>query len=348
MFGYDAYYFLMNQTPEQAPTIAKYVLSYLPRDILGIRLLQFLTLFASCIIISKIGELFDTKHGWLTGFAALCLAPALTFKHFMFENEFLSYPLIFLAILFIIKSVKEKKHRLINQAVCLALLIISTGFWQGTSYLAVGLIPTISFISIIGVFVLINYGSLFVQNLMPIQHFAERVFLIATIDLYILLIGIFGFSKFKNKKLFVIAWVLLIFALFNSKLDIFVIPFLSIGLIFFAKDFIKGTKFQQPLPYFFALCLITTLTFSLLLYASEPTPKQIQQLENMIETTGTDINICNDWDIGYWLEYLGAKPLANGGEQIQSDCNNHYYITKGIKPDCAKIRNYSDYNFYFC
>ena len=92
IIGNDGYAFLLAVcNPENiihqasgydAQPVMKIITSLLPCNIYIIKTILFLLFFASVLIISKTGELFNKQKGWLAGLFAIILTQMLYFEFF--------------------------------------------------------------------------------------------------------------------------------------------------------------------------------------------------------------------------------------------------------------------------
>ncbi len=71
---------------------------------------SLMALVLSSIIVAKMGELFNKKHGWTAG-VLVFLSTAWLHFHVQVEDDLLGYPIVFLANYFFLRGLLAKAHQ---------------------------------------------------------------------------------------------------------------------------------------------------------------------------------------------------------------------------------------------
>jgi len=331
--GYDSYYFLnficKSDSFEQFGQInieplALLVFSGLPCDFVLLKLMLFLLFFAGVLIIAFTGELINKDYGWMAG-AFTFLSPILYRTAFKLENDAFALPFMFASVFYFVKFLKQNKRIDFFKSIFWGM--IGAGFWGVTLYLPFGFaLLSVPFIAI-ALLTSFFFGQRLLVNALPIESVLESnptgaiinyvgyFFAVVGLNYSILLPSIVFFGGL---------------GLLNPKLSILAIPFLSL-LVVEALRFIPK-NWRTLLPWF---CLALAFAWGFNLYFDNPTQGELEITSFAAQQSlHKNLDIFNDWNLGYIVAWFGGKPSGWGGSQdlnqlrgVYSDMNDSIVIT---------------------
>lgn len=351
LIDYDSYFFYNNPTITNQIALANIILTIIPRDILLIKTLQFLSIVFCSITLSLTGQIINQKYGWLTGIIALSFAPVMVFEFFKFENEFIAFPFIFLGTYFFVKGTYERTWINFSVMISIILLVVAGLIWMPTAFYVIGLGLFSILHIILAIPIIIFFGKQLIENLIPNNTIMERTFAAGILPSFLLLIGIGSFyTRFRYAFLLLFCTILMIL---NAKLIIFSTIWLSLGLMHFLAGYSeKVLPEKQKVKRIIEIGLICSITFSLgIIFTAEPTQQQINAIQTTI-TLSNGNEITNDWDLGYWITYYGGYTRQDGNSYIEIDKTNKYYLTKiqknGHDQNCEFKQDFGTLYLFHC
>ncbi len=142
------------------PFLSKTFFELLPCNLILFKGVSLIALVVSSIIVAKMGELFNKKHGWTAG-VLVFLSTAWLHFHVQVEDDLLGYPIVFLANYFFLRGQLEKNNSLKLLAVA---LVLFTGIfvWKGALlYLvAYSFFFVFALIALVGSLLYIGFGAI--------------------------------------------------------------------------------------------------------------------------------------------------------------------------------------------
>lgn len=368
VLGTDAVFFYLfscgasniPQVPIQP--LAKLLFEALPCNLIVFKFVSSIFLFASSLIVAKIGELFDKKYGWLAGVFVFFSIAWLGF-HIQIEDDLLGYPILFGSVYFFLKGMRDNDR--FSKALAVALVLFVGAFvWKGALlYLAAfSFFWLPSLIILLFVLFYIGFGSigaLFGNSLIQENMDFVKTFLFAGAGSIGLghgmgLVGVYIY-RYRN-WLFV---PFLVALLFNLKWAIHLSPFLGVGIMLAIRDFdlkIKTGKLRfeswvnnRFVVIFIGMALISLTTQSIGLLFQTPYPGQIEAVSFAVEQANGKL-IDNDWSYGYWIMYFGGKTITYGGgwPSYTDSWNDAILLTENpkINTDCKLLKKWPKGGFY--
>ncbi len=331
LIGSDSFYFYVfscgreGLLTDQIPIVSKLFFELLPCNIFLFKSISFFAIFASAIIVGKIGELYNQKDGWLAGILVFI---SIAFVHglIIIEDDILGIPFLFAANYFFLKGIREKQN---SSKVFAVLLTIFVGalLWKG----ALLYLVAFTFFSVFGIIVLyvslyyIGFGSMhaLLGNDL-IQENANALLLSFLGSKTIGLghgIGLLGLYVL-NRRVW-LALPFLVAMLLNAKWAIHLSPFLGLGLMFLVTDLNdfrirKGIEWREWwankyfLWIFVGLVLVSTFFLSVGLLFQSPNVAQIEAVEFAVLKANGEV-ISNDWSYGYYIMFFDGNTQEFGG-----------------------------------
>lgn len=369
LIGADSYFFYafscgQDNVPEQSiPIISKLFFELMPCNLFAFKLLFFVVLFFSSVIVAKTGELYNQEHGWMAGIFVF-ISIAWIHGIIQLEDDILGFPFLFLANYFFLKSGVNKDNSLRVLAVA---LVIFTGalIWKG----ALLYLVAYTFFSVFSLIVL--YVSLFYIGFGSMNALLSNNRVVESLDgFFVLLLGskTLGFGHgfgllglyVLNKRLW-LCLPFLVATLLNFKWAVHLSPFLGVGLMFLVTDldFLrrkKGVFFREWwankhfLKVFIVLAFVSTIALAFGLLFQVPYPSQMEAVDFAVEQSGGKV-IDNDWSYGYWIIAAGGKTETYGGgwPNYTNSYNNSILLTENSAEPyegCVLLREWEKGGFY--
>ena len=115
----------------------------------------------------------------------------------------------------------------------------------------------------------------------------------------------------KNKKILLGASVSLILFLFNMKFFIFLVPFIALGIAY-ALDLIKDK--QQVKNFVWVIAVFLLFAFNIAFILAQPTIEEHILIEEAVSyAKNNNLQLYNDWSLGYWILDKGMDTGIYGG-----------------------------------
>lgn len=305
------------------PPISNYFFPLLPCSFAFAKALMFCSLFISTLIVSKMGELFHSKNGWLAG-VFVFLTPIWVSEFMKFEDDFFSYPVLFAAMYFFLKGVKEKKSR--YQGLALALAILGSLIWKGGVFYIFAFALGFVYALLIAIpIIALEFNKVF-GSIIPKLHTFENMPVIGVFYFYGLWLGLLETKKEYLPQL--LFFVILTFI--NQKFILHALPLLAIGVVgvfneipIYAKNLKNRFKIVLPFKNLMYVILISLLFSSIIGYSITldkklPNPATWNAIDYAMGVAQTsNKKLKNDWSLGYWVLWKGGSPSAYGGYNKQ-------------------------------
>lgn len=322
----DSYYFMIQicngeKTFRDTPPISSLAFSLMPCNFAAAKLLLFISLFLSTLIVAKTGELFH-KNGWLAG-AFIFLCPIWISEFFKFEDDQIAYPLLFLAMYSFLKGVKENKKR--YQATAIGLALTASLAWKGGVFYILAFTLTFIWGIIIAIPIIVVYFKNLFGAIIPTTRVLENFPIVGAFYYNFLLLG-----WLETKKEY-LPQLIFFFALtcINLKFIIHAMPLLAIGVVGvwnnlkqYSENIKQLFKFRfdaDNIKLFLSLMLLfalgsSVIGYSLTIQEKLPTPATWEAIDYAIQKSNeTGKPLKNDWSFGYWIMWKGKTPSAYGG-----------------------------------
>lgn len=349
----------------EIPFLSRIFFELLPCNLFLFKAVSLITLVFSSIIVAKMGELFNKKHGWTAG-VLVFLSTAWLHFHVQVEDDLLAYPVLFLANYFFLKGQQEKNNSLKVLAV---VLVLFTGIfiWKGALlYLvAYSFFFVFALITLVASLLYIGFGA--IKGLVGNRIINENL---NVFDLFLSPnsgisqlsfghgLGFLGIYLYTRKVwLFVPFFIAM---LINIKWTIHLSPFLGIGLMLLVADannyrIKKGIVFKEWwannyfIEIFVGLSLFFTIALSIMLLFQVPNPAQVEALQFAVEQSNGEV-ISNDWSYGYWVFFFGGNTNTFGGGQpsYTESWPNKILLTENPEGnnECTLLRKWDKSGFY--
>jgi hypothetical protein len=350
--GMDSYYYMGHvcgvehdkYSVETTPPLFNIVANVLPCNFFVIKLILFVGFFLSVLSIAYLGEVFNSKYGWLAAVFSF-LSPILSTEFTKFENDQFGFPILLWATYFFFRGVKEKSIKL--QALSVAMVLFACGFWGGGLYyilaFALGSVVAIS----AAVPVLIFFWKKLIDSALPIEKVVESTPLLGGVALFLLIFGYFFIEMVYLPQLLFFTVLLFVG---GPKFAIHVIPLLSVSM---AKMYGAGDRnriLKRVARIFLYVAVILALSRGFMLYNSPPTAMDWEMVDSAIEYS-TDLNkgLHNGWELGYWVSWRGAEPSRWGGfaKEDLNSMHNRVILTS-YDVNCSTLEEFGIYKIYNC
>ena len=311
--------------------------SWLPCNLFILKFVLFLLFFAGVLIIAATGELINKEYGWLAG-GFTFLSPILYRTAFKLENDAFALPFMFASVFYFVKFLKQNKRIDFFKSILAGM--IGAGFWGAALYLPFGFaLLSVPFIAI-AFLTAFFFGKRLLINAFPVESVLESNPTGAIINYVGYFFAVIGLNSSILLPSIVFFGGL---GLLNPKLSILAIPFFSL-LVIESLRFIPE-NWRKLLPYF-VLALAVAWSFNL--YFDNPTVGELEITKFAAQQSlHKNLDIYNDWNLGYIVAWFGGKPSGWGGSQdlnqmkgIYSDMNNSIVITTQ-KLDCTQMKSVS-------
>jgi hypothetical protein len=339
----DSYFYLLKTCGNDSywnfdfEPVQENLFSFIPCDIFLIKIILFLLCFVCAFLVSKMGELFDEKNGWLAGLFCVLFSWVFVFEFFKFENDVFSIPPLFVGLWFLIAGKKDTSLTfkinslfffglagLVWKGAILYLLILGFSFWPAL-LLSIGIIFFVGFDSL----------TVFLPN--PIVK--ESAAFVIGLKQFLFWFAIPSKVFFWSETLFLLAVGLL-----NGKFFFLVMPLLAIGAMQF---YVKQHKIVK-------ICLLVIgfmLYFGFLWQINTPQLSQSdwKAMQFAIdESVRQNLPLQNDWSLGYQIAWLGGTPGQWGGGWVNAFKPNSIVLTYFKQPNCELIKEFEHYKVWKC
>lgn len=317
LIGYDSYAFLNETCNDNYPhsprndstPLANLLFSLLPCNILVIKIVLFLSFFASILIISKTGEYIHEEIGWLAGMF-LFLSPHFAQFFLKFENEQFAVPLLFLGILYLIKADQTPERipwmnvqqfvqslKFMYRLIAIELFIIASMIWGGGGFIILGLGLMFWWTFFLTWPILLYYGKQLFSAVGSSGVIAENAPGLGIVSLLFLIYGFF-FPVLPP-----LTYFLGFIAFLNGKYTILVIPLLALSMI----NILRLPLFEGMWRVATTVAVVMGIGLAFTSIEMAP-PKEFewQAVDYSIslhEETGKPI--LNEFNLGYLYDYRG-------------------------------------------
>lgn len=358
--GADSYYFL-NHVCNNNPTewwstsiLTPFLLDFIPCSPIIINLILFTSLLLSTFWVTQTGSLVNKKYGWMAGFF-LFLSSKWMQGFLVFEDDPISYPLLFASLYFFIKGTMQDKWK--DKVTALLLVGVACLIWKGAIlyFIVYGLTYIVS--TIIAVPILLLKGKELLSNLIPSTvHAFENHAIIGILFTQVLALGLIAGIKLLPYALLPMYFFWTIVLFFNAKFIIHALPLYALSVMILYSN-LKERMNDKPKwkPFSQSILLMLVLLVPAIAIPSSynvinqlPFPEQMQLIEKGIklsEETGKQLK--NEWTVGYWIEWFNGKPTQWGGYMGEQDYNNSIAIEWKELP-CNKIMEERELKLYEC
>lgn len=362
LFGYDSYAFLnaictpgYAHNPATVTTpFANLLFLVLPCDILTLKLLLFVVMLSSVVILAKTGELINEREGWMAG-AFVFLAPIFMQVFAKLENDTFAIPFLFLGIYWLIKADQfEPLPRWLNvqrfvskkyvfQILAILSFLIALGFWNGAAFMLLGMVLMEGWILFLALIPLAFYGKFLFDQITISNKIAENAEVLGYFGLFILIAG------FLTPVLAPLTLFLGIISFLNGKFVILVIPLLALSLLKLINKIPRDKELWIRALFIFAFAM--AFASGLLLFSKPlPSPSDWEAVDYALDihnSTGKDIK--NDFQLGYLLDYRGYESINYGflDETWTDDLKGYVAITQQ-ELECEILREIEPYYVYDC
>ncbi len=347
------------------PFLSRIFFELLPCNLILFKGVSLIALVFSSIIVAKMGELFNKKHGWTAG-VLVFLSTAWLHFHVQVEDDLLAYPVLFLANYFFLRGQLQKNNSLKVLAVALV-LFVGIFIWKGALlYLAAySFFFLFALITLVISLLYIGFGAikgllgnkLVNENLNVFNLFLSPNSGISQLSFGHGL-GFLGIYLYTRKIWLFVPF--LIATLINIKWTIHLSPFLGIGLMLLvidAENFItkKGIVFKEWwannyfVEIFVGLSLFFTIALSVMLLFQVPYSAQVEAVQFTVEQANGEL-ISNDWSYGYWIFFFGGDTNTFGGgwPSYTESWSNRILLTENpiANNDCILLKKWEKGGFY--
>ena len=318
-----------------------FIFQFLPYNILVLKIVLFLLFFASILIISFWGELFNKEYGWMTGLFTM-LTPVLIGFSTLLENDQFAIPLIFLFGYLVTKAHFEKESRTKSLILASIALLMAILLWKGSVLMAIIMLPIelllLPPIIIIG----IAFYKRFSEQILSQMHFfnavAEQQPLAAFGYIWILWAGAFFLPKILILPA-IISFVLLLIAV---KYSFFIIPFLAIG---FMQCYAKVN--QRTRDFLVYLLVVFILVWALWIIWQFPSANDLKAVDYAIAVS-KDGNIQNSWDLGWYIKAAGGQTRFVAGAVKDYNFHGTFLMHNDENIPCKIVKNFERLTVYNC
>jgi hypothetical protein len=339
----------MPEAAQLQEPVQKLIFENIPCNLLVIKSILFLLCFSSVLILAKIGELFNKKDGWLTGFFALVFTNAFYFRFFDYENDTFSYPLLLVGLYYFAKKDYVK---------ALFFVGIAGLIWHGAIFYVIAFGLTWWPAMVIAGIILLIVNPMQLAVLLPNVFLGENMPIIGMTNLKFTIIGFVT----KYMPFFRQIFFFCVIGFMNGKYAFHLIPLLSIScmLLYAEKNKRIIASSLNDKFYFFLLenkfkVLNNAQMFLVLIGLScylaglpqifEAMPTQADW--NAIKTTMSyGLPIQNDWDYGYWIAWARGKPSAWGGGEYNNYSGSGVRLTMFFQKDCELLKDFNTFKVY--
>ena len=326
------------------------LLNVLPCDFFLLKLLLFGLALTSAIAVSRTGELFFPKNGWLAGLF-LFLSPVMIGEFAKFENDQFAFPLLFVGFYFFSKGLllwkQDKWDSFTNQVFgFLFVAIAGIVFWEGAVFFLFGLALSSVFFVVPIVLPLLFVQYFWMTGFKGSQLVWENVQGIGLGYLFLLLFGLLGLPL----QLIAPTVFFLILTWFNTKFTVLALPFLAIGMVGVYENWTNSkTILKEIAPSIprIAIWLLIIFSFTHLLF-QPPHEPHFQAIQYALEQTDNKL-IQNDWEMGWWVYFNKGKTenIAFVGYQwVEPD--KILVTDNNIEIDCPLLKDFNGVRVYDC
>lgn len=341
--GADSYYYLYyvcyDKTPDMqplnAPILSNIIFSLLPCNFFAIKLLLFLLMFTSVIIVWRLGMLFNKdSRAWLWFF----LAPT-SIGHFLKpEDDVFAFPLLFLSYYCFYKGKLEGNPKYFMFAAFL--IAFSFLLWKGSGlYLLAFAVSSLYFLIIAIPSALYFLKDIWV-GIKPNFEVMENLPLVGFAALNLLLIGYFSVEALLIPTIGF--WTVLL--LMNSKFVLHLAPLLAVCV---DKRFQKWNEDRKVIFVILTICVL--FSYSLASLTFTPRPHETQAVDYAISKSyelGYEGKVYNDWGYGYYIFFRGGT--ANDYGWTSKNFGKGIILTKEEEFDCPILKEFKEIKVYDC
>ena len=349
IIGGDTYYYVNHifgivPLPDSEPILSVWIMNNIPANYLAIKLIMVLVTFLTCLAISKCGELFDDRFGWLAG---LFLLGTLFFTTIFinFENDMFGFMFIAWSLFWILRytiSGEEKDLWFSIILICIAGLI-----WEFAIYFLLIWVIISKFNWKLTLIFLVLFGLHFVnffKGIIPNTLIQENMFGLGLMCLVFFITCYMKDTRFK--LLYPAILVSTVLALVNLKFVYVVIPLLVISLA------VTLTKLPKEAVIFTVLSLLVVfVVVSLTIlnaYPNQDINELFSKAQSIKENRFPNKDIRPVWDFGYYWIYWTKKPYELFGSTKPTPKTGIVITREFEKLDCVKYFENKSGIIYIC
>lgn len=318
--GVDSYSYLnylqgtTDTIPYNTPIVGEFIFSVLPINELALQIILLVVAWISAILMSKIGEHYNPKYGWLAG-ALIFLGLFSSKIFFKLETDVFAIPMILASIYFILRYNLKHESYLFNRDIILSVIfIILAGLtWKFTIYFVPFLFLLSRHIYYIILFLpALIYFNTFIGGLVPIiftglkNFVSEQIIVLGVFDIIFLAL-VFN-KKYRPKEFDLMFWIAVILAILNLKLSI-ILFFISIMAI---SSKINFSSVKQVFAIAIFLVIIVGV-MNYIVYNEVPNKENIKAINYFEELDEKGYKKEVNWNEGYFYTYLTGKPTEHYG-----------------------------------
>lgn len=343
VMGFDSYAYLLQTctgfNADDRMPLTPFIFGAIPCNIIAIKLILFGLCFSTVVGIAKMGETIVGEDGWLAGIF-VWLSPIIAYEFASFENDMFAFPLLIWATYFFLKGASEQSNgfrRFKWIGIALLLILFSAGIWGGSLYYPFAfMFDSLIFAGAALVAAILFGGQLF-SAMIGNPDTMEGTNMVAWIYWFILVLGLAGFvSKRERARHAILPLMVFMFlGLRSIKFGFHAIALLSVGLVFvvqrldekFPKLGIKSTAIM--------LSFILAISWGIAVQEQPPTQEHLDTIRFAVEQSPNG-SVQNDWDLGYWVMWVGGDTNAFGGPRLQVFHNG--IVVSRHPQDCTLLK----------
>ncbi len=283
------------------------VLHLFPCDEFLIKVIQFCSYCLVTVLICLLGLKQFGRDGWKLGVFAVGLCPLLFQISLNFEAQWFGFVV---GLLGLVGYVVLSNNNILGKLCFLAVLIYSCILWQGCVLLFIGLALYEVWLLIIAIPIVLSSINFFIGyalngSILSKYPIAEEMPIVGATPTILM----WPFLDKVPKKWLLATLFLFIVGLIKVKYMFLAIPFLAMGLFVIDKsnkDLKILGRFDWPNLVLIALCC--SIAFGFMAFNSYPNQDQMTLYQEGIQLAhDNNLLLYNDWETGWYLEYLGFK-----------------------------------------
>jgi len=358
--GADTYYFINHicyDSQIDSPILSDWIFGVLPCHTPTLKIFQIFLYILSIIPIYLIGKMYEKKLELPKYISLFLIFASLSLSFAMLgnlEDDQLAFPLLFWAQYFYIKYIHNKGENFVTNlyrlGIPISLIFISFFLWKGT-LLYIGVFFLLSRYTIMLLIPMIFIFWKYIGRLIPNFDVLENLPIIGIFYLNLNILGIYLFFTKEDLHLKLMFALFLIIGILNTKYIIHALPLSIVGMMYLWKEKIHGVPKKELIMI--SLVVIMTIFSGMVLYKSAPTEDLFVGIHNTY-SLGEDMNIeiSNDWSIGYFIEYAGYEARYKGHPSLEYDFNNKIVITSfsdfNLDKYCTEHTHEEHYRIWIC
>ena len=336
--GADSYFFL-NLACNSGGSGLNYLFSFLPCDIIAIKLMLFGVAFLTALSFGYLGRLFDKENGWMLGFM-FWLNPWFIEFLSRFENDVFAFPFFILSIYFLFSAVKTGKQNHFILSIALAIfagcLWKAIWLWLIVPALFLGWLGLVAICAV----VFVNWNFIFSQAFGLNTVAENKSFGFIGLN-GLSLFGVFGLTR--EPLAFMSLVVFTAMAMIKMQLWIMAAPFYVLGLLLLIKKYSNYPAFKSSL---ISVAVVFALFGGLILLGEFPQQEYHDAIEYALSIS-EDNKIQNDWDIGHIVKWHGGITDSHSSPYEQQEFGSGIIVTTK-ELSCNIVQDFRHVHVYRC